>query len=89
MAFNGFCQSPCWPGLVAIMGNWFGKNSRGLLMGLWSGNSNAGDIIGFYIGDFTITRNDYGWPYCVIAASVFLFSIGIVIKLFVNPYPAT
>jgi len=41
MALNGIFQSTGWPGLVATMGNWFGKGNRGLLMGIWSGNSNV------------------------------------------------
>jgi len=47
MIINGFSQSAGYPGLVAIMGNWFGKDSRGILLGLWSINSNLGNILGY------------------------------------------
>ena len=45
MCFNGFFQSTGWPGIIAVMGNWFGKNRRGLLMGIWAINSNLGNIV--------------------------------------------
>lgn len=47
MIINGFSQSAGYPGLVAVMGNWFGKDSRGILLGLWSINSNLGNILGY------------------------------------------
>ena len=41
---NGFCQAPCWPCLVAIMANWWGKNGR--VFGLWAACVNIGNIVG-------------------------------------------
>jgi len=41
MMFNGIGQSTGWPGLIAVMSNWFGKENRGLLMGFWAGNCNV------------------------------------------------
>lgn len=45
MTLNGFFQSTGWPGVMGIMGNWFGKGKRGLLMGVWGINANIGNII--------------------------------------------
>jgi len=45
MCLNGFFQSTGWPGVMGIVGNWFGKGKRGLLMGFWGINSNIGNII--------------------------------------------
>jgi OPA family glycerol-3-phosphate transporter-like MFS transporter 1/2 len=45
MCFNGFFQSTGWPGIVGIIGNWFGKERRGLLMGTWALNANIGNIV--------------------------------------------
>lgn len=45
MCFNGFFQSTGWPGVMGIVGNWFGKGKRGLLMGFWAINANVGNII--------------------------------------------
>lgn len=45
MCLNGFIQSTGWPGIMGVMGNWFGKGNRGLLMGVWAINANVGNII--------------------------------------------
>jgi OPA family glycerol-3-phosphate transporter-like MFS transporter 1/2 len=45
MAINAFFQSTGWPGIVGIIGNWFGKGRRGFLMGVWALNANAGNIV--------------------------------------------
>lgn len=45
MCLNGFVQSTGWPGVMGVMGNWFGKGGRGLLMGIWGINANIGNII--------------------------------------------
>ena len=39
-------QSTGWPGVVAVMGNWFGKKNRGLLMGVWNSHTSVGNILG-------------------------------------------
>lgn len=44
MCLNGYFQSTGWPGVVGVIGNWFGKGKRGLLMGFWAVNSNVGNI---------------------------------------------
>ena len=40
------CKIKGWPAVVAIMGNWFGKNGRGLIFGIWSATASFGNIIG-------------------------------------------
>ena len=45
MSLNGFFQSTGWPGVMTVVGNWFGKGKRGLLMGFWAINANVGNII--------------------------------------------
>jgi sugar phosphate permease len=32
---SGLCQSIGWPSFIAVMGNWFSKDSRGLVFGVW------------------------------------------------------
>lgn len=49
MCFNGYFQCTGWPGVVGIVGNWFGKGKRGLLMGFWAVNSNIGNIFALVI----------------------------------------
>ena len=45
ICFNGFFQSTGWPGLMAIMGNWFSKGKTGVILGVWAINANIGNII--------------------------------------------
>jgi MFS transporter, OPA family, solute carrier family 37 (glycerol-3-phosphate transporter), member 1/2 len=45
MCFNGFFQCTGWPGLMGIMGNWFGKGKTGIILGIWAINANIGNII--------------------------------------------
>ena len=67
---NGFLQSAGWPSVVAVMGNWFGKGSRGLVMGVWSACASVGNIIGALL---VATVLDYGYDYAfLLTASVLL-----------------
>jgi OPA family glycerol-3-phosphate transporter-like MFS transporter 3 len=43
---NGFAQSTGWPAVVAVMGNWFSKDGRGLIFGIWAANASVGNILG-------------------------------------------
>lgn len=61
MGLNGVFQSVGWPGCIAIMGNWFGPENRGLIMGIWSGNPNIGNIIGYEFGSITIDYMGLGY----------------------------
>jgi sugar phosphate permease len=45
-SLNGFAQACGWPSNLAIMNNWFGKKSRGIVFSAWSCNSNVGNILG-------------------------------------------
>ncbi|EGR32416.1 major facilitator superfamily protein, putative, partial [Ichthyophthirius multifiliis] len=87
MSLNGIFQSTAWPGLLSTMGNWFGKGNRGLMMGIWSANSNIGNIIGQLIGQLTIDIYKWGWEYCLLISSLFLLLMGILVLLFLQPYP--
>lgn len=67
---NGFLQSTGWPSVVAVMGNWFGKGSRGLVMGVWSACASVGNIIGALLVAAVL---DYGYEYAfLMTASVLL-----------------
>lgn len=35
--------------MVAVMGNWFGKQGRGFLMGIWNSHTSVGNILGTII----------------------------------------
>ena len=44
-AINGMFQSLGWPLVLSVMGNWFGKNNRGMLFGIFASNTNVGNIL--------------------------------------------
>ncbi|CAG5121874.1 unnamed protein product [Candidula unifasciata] len=78
---NGFLQSTGWPVVVACMGNWFGKSSRGVLLGLWSSCASVGNIIGALMVASVLS---YGYQYaflmtsCVLLSGSFMVFFGLV-----------
>jgi sugar phosphate permease len=79
---QGIAQSAVWPGVVAVMGNWFDKENRGTSMGFWSCNASVGDIIGAQLGGLILYLNG-SWmvtvlPFAllqVLVASIFIFTV--------------
>ncbi|KAK1560004.1 hypothetical protein Q3G72_021048 [Acer saccharum] len=43
--FLVFGMSIGWPFVVSVVGNWFGKEKRGLIMGLWNSPTSVGNIV--------------------------------------------
>ncbi|XP_067684615.1 sugar phosphate exchanger 3-like isoform X2 [Haliotis asinina] len=72
---NGLLQSTGWPTVVAIMGNWFGKSSRGLVFGLWSACASVGNILGALMVSAVL---DYGYQYAFLFTSSMLFAGGVI-----------
>jgi len=72
---NGFAQSTGWPTVVAVMGNWFGENGRGLIFGIWSSTASIGNIIGALMVSSVL---DFGYEYAFLFTSVALFAGGVV-----------
>lgn len=48
-AMAGICQTTGWPGVVTILGRWFGKSKRGLIFGIWNSHTSIGNIVGSLI----------------------------------------
>ncbi|XP_046546233.1 sugar phosphate exchanger 3-like isoform X2 [Haliotis rubra] len=72
---NGLLQSTGWPTVVAVMGNWFGKSSRGLVFGLWSACASVGNILGALMVSAVL---DYGYQYAFLFTSAMLFAGGVI-----------
>lgn len=72
---NGLLQSSGWPTVVAVMGNWFGKSSRGLVLGLWSACASVGNIIGALMVSQVL---NYGYDFAFLMTSSVLFAGGII-----------
>ena len=84
MVLNGLLQSTGWPCVVAVMGNWFGKGSRGLVLGLWSACQSSGNILGALMVSAVV---DYGYEYAFLLTSSVLFAGGIVVFFGLVPTP--
>jgi len=83
---NGILQSACWPAVVAVMGNWWGKGVRGAAMGLWSGNASAGNFIaGIVCG--ALLSGGLPWQACMFVSAAVLFVSGVIVLVFLVPHP--
>ena len=69
---NGLFNSAGLPNLVSIMGNWFGKRSRGFIFGLWGTNASVGNIIGSLIVGAVLT---YGYNVAMLITALPLLVI--------------
>lgn len=69
----GLLQSCGWPSVVAIIGNWFGKSSRGLVMGFWGACPSVGNIIGSYTVSGVV---GYGYEYAFLVPASMMFCFG-------------
>jgi len=79
MCINGFFQSTGWPGVMGVIGNWFGKQKRGLLLGFWAVNANVGNIIALVL--LNILKNEsLNWTYnFIVTGCLCLFIAGLVL----------
>nr|XP_040028811.1 sugar phosphate exchanger 3 isoform X1 [Gasterosteus aculeatus aculeatus]XP_040028812.1 sugar phosphate exchanger 3 isoform X1 [Gasterosteus aculeatus aculeatus]XP_040028813.1 sugar phosphate exchanger 3 isoform X1 [Gasterosteus aculeatus aculeatus] len=73
---NGLLQSAVWPSVVAVMGNWFGKQGRGFVFGLWSACASVGNILGAFLASSVLK---YGYEYAFLVTSVIQFAGGVVV----------
>ncbi|XP_052283911.1 sugar phosphate exchanger 3-like isoform X3 [Dreissena polymorpha] len=72
---NGLLQSTGWPTVVAVMGNWFGKSSRGFVLGVWSACASVGNIIGALMVSQVL---HYGYDFAFLVTSTALFAGGVI-----------
>lgn len=80
----GFFQSTGWPSVVAVIGNWFGKQRRGLIMGIWNAHTSVGNITGSLLAAGVL---DYGWGWSFIVPGAFISLSGLLVFLFLAAYP--
>ncbi|XP_041111428.1 sugar phosphate exchanger 3 [Polyodon spathula] len=73
---NGLLQSTCWPCVVAVMGNWFGKAGRGFIFGMWSACASVGNILGAFLASCVLK---YGYEYAFLVTSSVQFAGGVVV----------
>lgn len=81
---SGVLQTSGWPGVVTVVGNWFGKGKRGLIFGIWNSHTSLGNILGSLIAAEYV-ETDWGLSFMVPGAIMGV--LGFVIFLFLAPSP--
>ncbi|CAI0417831.1 unnamed protein product [Linum tenue] len=80
----GLFQATGWPSVVAVIGNWFGKRKRGLIMGIWNAHTSVGNISGSLLAAAVLSC---GWGWSFIVPGAFIVLGGVLVFLFLAPYP--
>lgn len=80
----GLFQSIGWPSVVAIVGNWFGKDKRGLIMGVWNSHTSVGNIIGSVVASGVL---EFGWGWSFVVPGLLVIVMGTVVFLFLVVRP--
>lgn len=62
--FHGLFQATGGPVNTAIMGNWFGKEGRGLVFGFWTCHQYVGDLVAAMAG-YAILSSSMSWEYAI------------------------
>lgn len=62
-AAAGIAQTTGWPGVVTVMGKWFGKGKRGLIFGIWNSHTSIGNILGELISSDISPVSKNPWQY--------------------------
>lgn len=83
-AIGGVFQTSGWPGVVTVVGNWFGKAKRGLIFGIWNSHTSLGNILGSLIAA-KFVESDWGLSFMV--PGIIMGFTGFIIFLFLVPNP--
>lgn len=82
--FCGLFQSIGWPCVVAVVGNWFGKEKRGLIMGIWNSHTSFGNIIGSVLASWVL---ELGWGWSFVLPGLLVIFVGVFVFLFLVVRP--
>ncbi|XP_062159852.1 putative glycerol-3-phosphate transporter 5 [Alnus glutinosa] len=80
----GLFQSIGWPCVVAVVGNWFGKEKRGLIMGVWNSHTSVGNVIGSVVASGVL---EFGWGWSFVLPGVLVIVVGMVVFMFLVVSP--
>ncbi|XP_066991166.1 glucose-6-phosphate exchanger SLC37A2 isoform X2 [Anabrus simplex] len=82
---GGIVQTTGWPGVVTVIGNWFGEGNRGLIFGIWNSHTSLGNILGSLIaGEYVETD----WSLSFIVPGIIIAAAGFLIFLFLVTSPS-
>ncbi|KAB2023993.1 hypothetical protein ERO13_D06G050100v2 [Gossypium hirsutum] len=80
----GVFQSIGWPCVVSVVGNWFGKEKRGLIMGVWTSHTSVGNIIGSVVASGVL---EFGWGWSFLVPGILIIVVGILVFCFLVVSP--
>lgn len=81
---SGVFQSIGWPCVVSVVGNWFGKEKRGLIMGVWTSHTSVGNIIGSVMASGVL---EFGWGWSFLVPGVLVIVVGVLVFCFLVVSP--
>lgn len=83
-ALAGIFQTTGWPGVVTVVGRWFGKSKRGFIFGIWNSHTSIGNILGTLIAGYYVEKD---WAMSFIMPSFVMGIMAFVIFLFLVDSP--
>lgn len=83
-ALAGLCQTTGWPGVVTVIGRWFGKSKRGLIFGIWNSHTSIGNIVGTLVAAHYLETD---WALSFIVPGFIMGVVGFVVFLFLVDAP--
>ena len=86
-AINGMFQSLGWPLVLSVMGNWFGKNNRGMLFGIFASNTNVGNILAGLACNILISMPGFDWMWTWMTVNFSAGVLGALNLLFLIDHP--
>lgn len=83
-AMAGVFQTTGWPGVVTVVGRWFGKSKRGLIFGIWNSHTSIGNIMGTLIAGHYVEKD---WAMSFVVPGFVMGVFGFVMFLFLVDRP--
>ncbi|XP_058124015.1 glucose-6-phosphate exchanger SLC37A2 isoform X2 [Anopheles ziemanni] len=83
-ALAGMFQTTGWPGVVTIVGRWFGKSKRGLIFGIWNSHTSIGNVLGTLIAAHYVETD---WSLSFVVPGFLMGMFGFVMFLFLVDRP--
>lgn len=83
-ACAGIAQTTGWPGVVTLVGRWFGKSKRGLVFGIWNSHTSIGNILGTLIAAQYVETD---WALSFIVPGIIIAGSGFLLFLFLVDSP--
>ncbi|KAH8271593.1 hypothetical protein KR018_010307 [Drosophila ironensis] len=80
----GIFQTTGWPGVVALVGRWFGRSKRGLIFGIWNSHTSIGNILGTLIAAHYVESD---WALSFVVPGIIIAAIGFLLFLFLVDQP--